>query len=84
VEVRGVELSSGVGVRLSVRVGTDGTVALGSGVRGTGTFVEVTAGARNWLASGSPRTAEATVEESRTSASASHCQPASMCALRVR
>jgi hypothetical protein len=39
---------------------------------------------RNWFATGSPKRAEATVLENNTSASTSHCQPASMCERRVR
>jgi hypothetical protein len=46
--------------------------------------VEADVGGKIWLATESPKKAEATVEESKTSASASHCQPASMWERRVR
>ena len=72
-----------VAVGLSVAVGKRTTGALGSGVK-RGMSVEADVGGKIWLATESPKKAEATVEESKTSASASHCQPASMWERRVR
>jgi hypothetical protein len=73
---------SGVRVARGVSVGiADGpNVALGSMGRATGTVVA----GKNWFATGSPNRAEATVDESNTNASNSHCHPASMYSLRVR
>ncbi|HVF25293.1 MAG TPA: hypothetical protein VNA23_05345 [Anaerolineales bacterium] len=46
--------------------------------------VTVGDGGKSWLATGSPNKADATTNENKTTASASHCQPASMYDRRVR
>lgn len=83
----GVSVPSGLGVIVSVgfsvAVAEGAGVALGSGVtigKSTGMSVR----GKIWLATGFPNKAEATVDDSKTSASSSHCQPASVYALRVR
>jgi hypothetical protein len=73
-----VTVGRSVGVEVRANVGLGGAVELGS------TTIGIWVGAKNRFATGSPSNAEATVEKNRTSASASHCQPASMWALRVR
>jgi hypothetical protein len=47
-------------------------------------IVAVGGSGNNRFATGSPNKADATANEVNTNASASHCQPASMYALRVR
>lgn len=78
----GVRVPSGVNVAVAVFVFVDEgmRVALGRGV-----IVGVAVGGgKSWFATGSPNMAEATLNENKTSANASHCQPASTCARRVR
>jgi hypothetical protein len=75
----GVNVPSDVGVALGLSVGVkEGTgVSLGSAVCVSVT-IGVTVPGKIWFATGSPNRAEATVEENKTSANKSHCQPASM------
>lgn len=81
----GVRVTAGVRVSVgtAVEIGEE-TIVTAVGEfemdRSTGTGVR----ARIWFATGSPNKAEATVEENKTSARSSHCQPASIYALRVR
>ena len=70
-----------VGVRVFVEVGRG--VRVGRGVP-VGVSVVVGAGGKSWFATGSPNKADAVATENNTMASASHCQPASIYALRVR
>ena len=70
-----------VGVRVFVDVGRG--VRVGRGVL-VGVSVIVGDGGKSWLATGSPNKADATTNENNTIASASHCQPASIYARRVR
>jgi hypothetical protein len=57
-------------------------VALGKGV-GVGEAVGVRVGGKNWFASGSPTSAEATLNENMKSARRSHFQPAIIWARRI-
>jgi len=58
-------------------------VRVGRGVL-VGVSVVVGDGGKSWFATGSPNKADATTEENKMIASASHCQPASIYARRVR
>lgn len=67
----------GVAVGRSVCVAEGASVALGGeSTRDRSTGIAV--GEKICCATGSPNRADATVEESKTSARSSHCQPASM------
>ena len=81
----GVKVNSSVRVAVGVSVGiAEGTrVALGRGVC-VGDAVGPGVGGKSWLATGSPTSAEATLNENRKSASRSHFQPASIWARRIR
>jgi len=81
----GVRVPSGVNVAVGVSVFVDdGTgVRVGRGVH-VGVIVAVGGGGKSWFATGSPNKADATANENNTIANASHCQPASMYARRVR
>ena len=70
-----------VAVCVFVDVGSE--VRVGSGVL-VGVRVVVGDGGNSWFATGSPNKADATTDENKTIASASHCQPASIYERRVR
>ena len=74
-----VKLPSGakLGVAKSVGVEDGIDVALGDAVE-MGITIGSAVGGKNWFATGSPNKADTTVEENKTSANASHCQPASV------
>lgn len=71
----GVRVAAGVLVRVCVAEGI--AVSLEGEVE-IGMEMGAAVGGKNWLATGSPNKADATVEENKTSAKTSHCQPASM------
>lgn len=81
----GVRVPSGVNVAVGVSVFIDDGrgVVVGNGVC-VGVSVAVGDGGKTWFATVSPNKADATTSENNTIASANHCQPASMYALRVR
>ena len=64
-------------------VGDGIKVAVGSGVP-VGAIVGVGGGGKSWFATESPNNADARLNENNTNARASHCQPASTYARRVR
>lgn len=70
-----------VGVSVFVEDGRG--VVVGRGVC-VGVSVTVGEGGKIWFATVSPNKADAATNENNTIASANHCQPASMYALRVR
>jgi len=70
-----------VGVSVFVDVGRG--VRVGRGVL-VGVRVAVGDGGKSWFATGSPNKADATTDENKKMASASHCQPASIYERRVR
>ena len=77
--VAAVGVLAGVRVAVTVRVRVDeGTGVSSETVVEAGSKTGISVGEKIWFATGSPNKAEATVEENRTSASSSHCQPASM------
>ena len=78
-------MNSSVRVAVGTSVGVaEGTrVAVGRGVC-VGDAVGPGVGGKSWLATGSPTSAEATLNENRKSASRSHFQPASIWARRIR
>lgn len=74
-----VKVLAGVRVAVNVRVRVAEGIGVSSGpVVEAGSETGISVGEKIWLATGSPNKAEATVEENRTSASSSHCQPASI------
>jgi hypothetical protein len=81
----GVKVNSSVAVAIGVYVGVagGGRVAVGCGVC-VGEAVGPGVGGKSWFATGSPTSAEATLNEKRKSARMSHFQPASMWARRSR
>jgi hypothetical protein len=81
----GVNVNSGVAVLvgISVRVAEGRGVAVGRVVC-VGEAVGPAVGGKNWFASGSPTSAEATLNENRKSARRSHFQPAIIWARRIR
>lgn len=64
-------------------VGEGIRVAVGSGVH-VGVIVGVGGGGKSWFATESPNTADAALNENKTNARVSHCQPANTYARRVR
>ena len=72
-------MNSSVSVAVGASVGVvEGTrVAVGRGV-GVGDAVGPGVGGKSWLATGSPTSAEATLNENKKKASRSHFQPASI------
>jgi hypothetical protein len=81
----GVRVATGVRVSVGTAVEVEeGTIAAAVAEVEMGRSTGRGVSARIWFATGSPNKAEATVEENKTRARSSHCQPASIYALRVR
>ena len=76
----GVSVCLEVAEGVDVAVRPETVVRIGAGVlveaTGDGTLPAGAVGAKIWLARGSPKSADATVDEKRTNANTSHSQPA--------
>jgi hypothetical protein len=69
-----VKVTPGVAVPVGISISTSDETGIAVG----SVLIEAPSSGKNWLTTGSPKIAEATVEELKMRASKSHCQPAAM------